>query len=115
MKIISVQLNRLRSQKATLESNLRNITKRQRKARTRTLIQMGGLLNLTNLPEILGIAEGDDLQGDIHNMDKAAILLGMIMSLQENLPHDLTPSQIEAFKKIGVRHLKMYRENKKHG
>ena len=108
MKKLTVQLNRLRAQKAVLENNLRNINQRQRRARTRTLIQMGGLLNLTSLPEILGIVEGDDLQGDIHTMDKAATLLGMILSFQETLPQDLTPSQMGSFKKIGVRHMKMH-------
>ena len=108
MKKITTQLNRLRSQKAVLENNLRNITQRQRRARTRTLIQMGGLLNLTDLPALSRIDEGDDLQMDISAMDKAATLLGMILSLQETLPQDLTPSQIEAFKKIGIRHMKMH-------
>jgi hypothetical protein len=112
MENLTVQLNRLRSQKAVLENNLRNITQRQRRARTRTLIQMGGLINLTNIPEILGIVEGDDLQIDIQNMDKAAILLGMLMSLEENFTLLSSHEDFERFKTIGLRTLKMHTREK---
>jgi len=56
----------------------------QRNLRTRTLIQLGGLLSLSGLPSLLNIQEGDDLQADISTRDKAAILLGMLSEMMEN-------------------------------
>ena len=103
---ISVKLNRLRSQKAVLEHRLKKSAQTERRARTRTLIQMGALLNLTDFPILCGIEEGDDLQLDLTNMDKAATLLGILITLQDQLYPHLSPDALEAFKKIGIRKMK---------
>ena len=92
---IQVKINRLQSQKAVLQNRLdRNIN---RKARTRTLIQMGGLLNMISLPAICGINEGDDLQLDLEHSDKAAMLLGMLAHLEDSLPPTLSDQMILEF------------------
>ena len=66
--------------KSRLDSVQFNQNNTQRRARTRTLIQMGGLLNMVGLPQLCGIAEGDDLQLDLDNQDKAATLLVYLIS-----------------------------------
>ena len=58
-----------------------------RKLRTRTLIQVGGLVHLSGLLDLCDIHEGDDLQLDLAAMNKAATLLGMLLTCVENL-HD---------------------------
>ena len=101
---IQTKINRLQSQKAALQNRLdRN---HKRKARTRTLIQMGGLLNMISLPAICGINEGDDLQLDLEHSDKAAMLLGMLTHLEDSLPPTLSDQIIDQFKQKGIRKLK---------
>lgn len=75
---IEISLNRLRSQKAALEFKVKTHGNKQRKMRTRTLIQLGGLLNISPLLSICGIELGDDLQ--LEYPDKAAILLGILIN-----------------------------------
>lgn len=81
--------------------------KKLRKARTRTLIQAGGLLSLTGYFVICGIEEGQDLQLDFENRDKAAILLGILSEAFEKLPAEPTSEQLEYWKSIGIRIMKM--------
>jgi hypothetical protein len=76
----------------------------QRKARTRTLIQMGGLLDLTPLPSICGINLGDDLQLD--HPDKSATLLGILLHLCEKIPESISGDDLENFKTKGINFLK---------
>lgn len=102
IKDLQVQLNRLYSQKAALKAKQTKTAKVKRMSRTRTLIQIGGLVQKSGLLEACGITEGDDLQGDIANLDKAATLLGILHEAMETI--DLTdPSP---FQKIGKRLLK---------
>ena len=68
---------------------------------------MGGLLHMIGLSELCGIHEGEDLQLDSEAMDKAAILLGMLVALKEELPPTLTPEQIATYKQKGIRCMKM--------
>jgi hypothetical protein len=75
---------------------------------------MGGLLTLTDLPILISIEEGDDLQHDIHAMDKAATLLGMILSLRDHLPPTLSHTDLEAFRKVGIRHMKKQKMSSSH-
>ena len=97
-------LNRLQSRKAVLEHRLKRSTQSQRKARTRTLIQMGGLINMIGLAEVCGIHEGDDLQCDIGTMNKAATLLGILMTAQENI----SPSDLPTYQHKGIKIMKRY-------
>lgn len=103
---IQIKINRLQSQKAVLENKLKIKNNSLRKARTRNLIQMGGLINMLNLPSICGINEGEDLQTDFETSDKAAVLLGMLAHLEDSLPLTLSEQVISQFKQKGIRVIK---------
>lgn len=101
---IEVKINRLLSQKAALKNRLKKRENSQRKARTRTLIQLGGLLNLTPLLSICDIELGDDLQ--LEHPDKAATLLGLLVCLSEQLSEPKSSEDLKNFKDVGIRLLK---------
>ncbi len=109
---IQAKINRLKSQKAVLENKLKLNSQSNRKAKTRLLIQMGGLVNMINLPSICGINEGDDLQLNLENSDKAAVLLGMLAHLEDSLPPTLSEQVISQFKQIGIRVIKKHTAQK---
>jgi len=96
---IEVQLNRLFFQKASLQHKLKLKNKSERKSRTRTLIQLGGILSLTPLLNICDIHLGDDLQ--LSHQDNADVLLGILSSLLENFLNNISPSDFTHFKNIG--------------
>lgn len=96
---IEIKLNRLRSEKAALRDIGKKQNNRLRKARTRTLIQMGGLLKLTSLPSICGINLGDDLQGE--HQTKAALLLGILAKCAESIPEKLPENEKQNFETLG--------------
>jgi hypothetical protein len=103
------KLNHLQSLKAQLNTTQARFANSDRRARTRTLIQMGGLLNMIGLPQLCGIADGDDLQQDLESQDKAAILLGMLEHLNESLSVKtvtLDTNSLEEFKQRGIRLMK---------
>ena len=56
-----------------------------RKARTRTLIQLGGLIEKIGLLEMLNLTPGDDLQRDPDCFEHAAILMGALGEIREIL------------------------------
>lgn len=56
---------------------MRQQSKSARKARTRTLIQLGGLVQRSGLMAVFGIEPGDDLQ-DYEHIHKARQLLGLL-------------------------------------
>ncbi len=99
-----IAINRLLSQKAALQNRMKKQENRKRKARTRTLIQLGGLLDLTPLLSICKIELGEDLQLD--HPDKSAILLGILSHLCDKIPENLTDQDFEKFKSIGENLLK---------
>ena len=109
LQSLQTTLNRLQSRKSVLDHRLKRSTQSQRKARTRTLIQMGGLINMIGLAELCGVHEGEDLQLDIGAMDKAATLLGILMTAQENLPTHLSFSERNTYQRKGIRRMKMMR------
>ena len=78
----------------------------ERKLRTRTLIQAGGLLSLSGLLEQCDISEGEDLQNDLHGHEKAATLLGILIDASETLLQNNDTQQMERFKKIGESKMK---------
>src|SRR3989338_5310138 len=82
---LQVKINRLQAQRAALAYKIAHENRSKRKARTRTLIQLGSLLNMVGLPQICGINDGDDLQLYLENQDKAATLLGMLSHLNASL------------------------------
>lgn len=101
---IEIKMNRLLARKAALKNRLKKKENSQRRARTRTLIQLGGLLNLTPFLSICGIELGDDLQ--LEHPDKAAMLLGMLSELSQQIPEEIPPDLLEHYRNIGVRLLK---------
>lgn len=78
----------------------------ERKLRTRTLIQAGGLLSLSGLLYQCGISEGEDLQNDLEGHEKAATLLGILMEAGEALLRNKDAYQMEQFRKLGIKKLK---------
>jgi hypothetical protein len=112
IKNITTELNRLRTQQVVIERKLSQQTKSERRARTRTLIQMGGLISMIGLADICDITEGDDLQLDIVSRDKAATLLGMLVTLIEQLPPALSSLDLETFKQKGINMLKRHEAKK---
>ncbi|MGV8948899.1 MAG: conjugal transfer protein TraD [Candidatus Paracaedibacter sp.] len=77
-----------------------------RKLRTRTLIQAGGLLSLSGLLEQCDIFEGEDLQNDLHGHEKAATLLGILIEASETLLQNNDTNQLTNYKKIGEYRMK---------
>ncbi len=99
-----IAINRLLSQKAALQNRMKTQENRKRKARTRTLIQLGGLLDLTPLLAICKIELGEDLQLD--HSDKSATLLGILSHLCDKIPENFTDQDFEKFKSLGENFLK---------
>jgi hypothetical protein len=99
-------MNQHISQKSALLTRQKSQEKNNRRARTRTLIQAGSLLNLVGLFELCDLKEGDDLQLNDTAKDKAAILLGILCETLNALPASLTDTQRSGFKKIGIQKLK---------
>lgn len=98
-------LNRKTSQVSALNYKMAKADSIDRKARTRTLIQLGSLVSLSGLTSILHIQEGEDLQFDMEAKDKAAMLLGAISEIMESDSPSL--SRQEKWKDKGIRLLKM--------
>ena len=64
---------------------------------------------MIGLPQLCGIADGDDLQQDLESQGKAATLLGMLQHLNESLPVKtvtLDTNSLEEFKQRGIRLMK---------
>ncbi len=54
----------------------------ERRARTRTLIQLGGLLHKSGLTSLVDIEPGQDLQKDDECFDGVATLFGALLDLK---------------------------------
>jgi hypothetical protein len=98
-------INRLQAEEAGLRTKTIKSDNAERRARTRLLIQMGSLVNLSGLSLLCGIEEGDDLQLDIENRDKAAMLLGILLDVVADFAP--TDTQKERWRQAGIRQLKM--------
>lgn len=92
---LSMQLNNL-SYKRNLSS--------ERKARTRTLIQIGSLVEKSGLRELFNIELGEDLEQGIPSLDKAAVLLGFLTEAFENI--DINEELKKKWLTNGIRLLK---------
>lgn len=97
---IKIKLNRLYAEKAALKHKIEKQESRTRKARTRTLIQMGGLLELTPLPALCEIQLGDDLQGE--HQSKAALFLGTLAKYAEHLPEKISDNEKQELETLGL-------------
>jgi hypothetical protein len=83
------QLKKLYDRKKERRLYKQGVTKMdKRKARVRTLIQLGGLVFKAGLLEPLDLALGDDLQKDEQNFDGVATLMGGFLDLSAPLYHD---------------------------
>ncbi len=71
---------------AYYESKEKSASKSQRKAETRTKIQLGGLLIKSGLTNWFSIQVGSDLQLDEKEKEKATLLLGALIDMSNNLP-----------------------------
>ena len=83
------------------KNNLTHST--MRKARTRTLIQLGGLVEKAGLMEVFNIEPGEDLQKDLTKKDAVFGLLGALLETHSLLQngdlhkHLLTQKGAKAF------------------
>ncbi|WP_075261624.1 conjugal transfer protein TraD [Candidatus Odyssella acanthamoebae] len=59
-----------------------------RKARTRTLIQLGGLIEKAGLLDAIGLIPGSDLQKDPLKQPLALSLLGALLEIKQDLQTD---------------------------
>ena len=84
--------------------NARNID--ERKLRTRTLIQAGGLLSLSKLLEECEITEGEDLQSTPEGYEKSATLFGILIDAAERLLENNDTQKMEKFRNLGATMLK---------
>jgi len=108
-KITDLQkkINDLELKKNIIKNQQSNVSKSERKKRTRTLIQAGALLNMMGFFDLCDIKEGDDLESDLENQNKAAILIGMLETLKTAIPQILSNDDKDHFKRMGIRVLKM--------
>ncbi len=107
---VTVKLNRLKAQKARLEHLTENKTKQERMSRTRTLIQMGGMLSMVNIPRWLDIELGDDLQTDMNKQDQSMMLLGLLATVAEQLPSTFSEERKIELKLKGIRYMKQHQQ-----
>lgn len=70
------------TQKQTLEMRQGPHSKEARRARTRTLIQVGGLVDKAGILDLLNLDLGQDLQKDFDTIDQAATLMGSLLFLK---------------------------------
>lgn len=74
----------------------------ERSSRTRTLIQLGGLISKTKFLDLFDITLGEDLQSENDNSYKGVMLLGLLKDLADQLPHSFTDDQLAALKEKGM-------------
>jgi hypothetical protein len=96
-------MNKLLSSRSKLNATLEG---NDRRARTRTLIQVGGIVKLSGLFPICRIEEGDNLQYDIGSRDNAALLLGILLDAVHNISDPPDAAQMETWRASGTRLLK---------
>lgn len=81
---------------------------RQRRARTRSLIQLGGLIEKSGLLETFGITLGEDLQKSPNMQEPIASLFKGLLELKEIANSDDVDLQLwanqglESFKNMGI-------------
>lgn len=83
-------------------SKTESISILQRRAETRTKIQLGGLLIKSGLAERFSIIPGEDLQLDEEAREKGTLLLGALIDFNETISSDTPPlSQKEEWLHLG--------------
>ena len=89
LKITQIS-NKLRQMKERIQYRNGTGTMTLRKARTLTLIQLGGLIAKSNLLEPLDITLGDNLQKDETHFDSVATLMGALAEIYPTLQNDIS-------------------------
>ena len=85
-----------------LQFQLSRQTNQERAARTRTLIQLGGLVVKSGITEKLGVEMGADLQREEDQKKKAYTLLGLLIS-QLSVPS--SGDEVQNLEQIGKQFL----------
>ncbi len=93
------ELAATKTQLAFQTSKKVSFSKNQRKAETRTKIQLGGLLIKSGISSKFAIHVGSDLQLDPAQQEKATLLLGALIEMNQNLPPH--PSKKEEWAILG--------------
>ena len=94
------RLNRRKSNLSREKHKMKVQQQSNRKARTRLLIQAGGILHKSGIMEAFSIAPDDDLQA-YENFEKAAQLLGFLtMCFEEN---NFDEANLEEWRSVGER------------
>jgi len=106
LKKVRTKINRYLSTQSHFHAAIKAESVAYRRARTRTLIQCGGLLKISGLLEICQIQEGDDLQLDLESYDKAATLLGILLDAAVAIPNPPDSGEMETWRESGTRLLK---------
>ena len=97
------QINCLKNTLNREKSKMKNQQQSDRKLRTRTLIEAGGLLQKSGIMDAFFIEPGDDLQ-DYENLEKASRLLGFLNECFDK--SDFNDDNFEKWHSVGSRLLK---------
>ena len=82
------------------------------KAKTRTIIQVGGLLNASELFKFFGIEAGEDLQASMLGQQKSATLLGVLVDLSNKLrERAVSESKLMQWRRGGMKYLSARKAN----
>lgn len=82
---------------------LHRIDTADRKAETRTKVQLGGLILKSGLASFLEIESGDDLQLDLIARNKATTLLGVLLYMTDQLNNDVDGSLKQECDHLGMK------------
>lgn len=99
---MKINLNRNLSSVARISTRISNYKSDERRARTQTLIHLGGLVSISGLLEYCDIQLGENLQSDIEVIERAAILLGIIYDAAQKALQEPDEHQKEKFRKLGI-------------
>ena len=98
-KSFQSKINKIEKKIKRLKGLTYRLKKDQIAARTRTLIQLGGLLVKSGIAEKLGIEIGADLQREKNQKKKAYVLLGMFVNQLS------IPKKIDEYEQLGKQFL----------
>ncbi len=112
LKKITQQINRLNLKKNYLKSKIETQSKQDRRARTRTLIQLGGLIEKSGLMNLVELQTGEDIQLNHESFEKAAILFEMLSETVLKFENE-TKEELQTLKQKGLRKMKQasYQKN----
>lgn len=82
---------------------LKRIDKADRKAETRTKVQLGGLILKSGLASFLEIELGEDLQLDFIAREKATTLLGVLLYITDQLNNNVDGSLKQECDHLGMK------------